>query len=458
MTQVIAPEKVPRSLPDSVRLNESFVLRSETDIAQQYFELYKHRLQKLRPCLEQLIRQKWGSSIKICPRVLDCQHSDRDEAVIIGTCFKDQKKKANPLEDGRPDDDHKTDTVSDLIGLNISNSDFLMLEDEYGSLKISGACFAKHRLLTGITLAVKGTISKGNGVFIGTDYLLCNLPAISPLPSIPDSDDKYVAFISGLEISKMDSKHSMSIEMLFNYLSGYLGDALSDGISSKICRVLFAGNIISEELPDEDQNTFYDTGFKKNEQLKIESIDSKLKELDCWLSQLCLSVHVDIMPGLQDPSDHLMPQQPFHQCLFPLSSALNTFKRVTNPYSIEIDDRLLLGTSGQNFHDMMKHSELNMIECMELSLKSRIIAPTAPDTLSCFPFRNNDPFLISRCPHVYFSGNHDSFDFKIINHADSKGNAMDVCLLQIPSFIKTKQIVLFNLKTMRPQVMQLGLI
>ena len=160
------------------------------------------------------------------------------------------------------------------------------------------------------------------------------------------------------------------------------------------------------------------------------------------------------MPGFLDPSDQSLPQQPFHRCLFPMSSSISTFKRVTNPYKITIDGREFLGTSGQNFHDMMKYSQLNMIETMELSLKSRIIAPTAPDTLACFPFKINDPFLINQCPHIYFSGNNDKFRYKNIIHPND--NKTNICLIQIPSFIKTKQIVLFNLNTMTPEIMQFG--
>eukprot|EP01084_Bolivina_argentea_P298782 514937_1 len=460
MTQVIQQEGIPRSLPDSVHLNEQFLIRGESDVAQQYFELYKHRLQYLRPTLEKSIRNKWGANLKICPQVLDCQYSNYNEVAIIGTCFKDQKNKANPLkesEEGINDADSKIAKVSDLMGLHCSGSDFLMLEDEVGSIRITGTCFNKHKLLTGITIAVRGSINSTNGLFQTTDFLLAQCPPvnISPLPKLIDNNDKYIAFISGLEIAHMDVDHSMNIEMLFNYLCGYLGDNKC-AISSKICRIIFVGNIICEELPDEDESIFYDKSFKKNEQIKISSIDSRLKELDLWISQLAASVSIDIMPGFNDPSDHLLPQQPFHRCLFPLSSSFNTFKRVTNPYSIQIDNRYCLGSSGQNFRDMMKYSQLNMIECMELSLRARNMAPTAPDTLSCFPFRNNDPFLIKKCPNVYFSGNNDQFRYKIIKHNVDKN--IDICLLQLPSFVKTQQIVLFNLNTMKPQVMQFGLV
>lgn len=41
---------------------------------------------------------------------------------------------------------------------------------------------------------------------------------------------------------------------------------------------------------------------------------------------------------------------------------------------------------------------------MERSLEWRHIAPTAPDTLTCYPFHDADPFLLETTPHVYFVG------------------------------------------------------
>ena len=35
----------------------------------------------------------------------------------------------------------------------------------------------------------------------------------------------------------------------------------------------------------------------------------------------------------------------------------------------------------------------------------RHLAPTAPDTLPCFAADNDDPFVIRKCPDVYFCGN-----------------------------------------------------
>lgn len=62
-----------------------------------------------------------------------------------------------------------------------------------------------------------------------------------------------------------------------------------------------------------------------------------LRLLDNFLEPLCSSIHVDIMPGEQDPTNYSLPQQPIHQSMFKKSNAFNSLQSVTNPYSFQID-------------------------------------------------------------------------------------------------------------------------
>ena len=51
------------------------------------------------------------------------------------------------------------------------------------------------------------------------------------------------------------------------------------------------------------------------------------REMDVVLSQLAAAMPVDVMPGPSDPSNHSLPQQPLHGCLFPGSGGFATMNR-----------------------------------------------------------------------------------------------------------------------------------
>ena len=104
-----------------------------------------------------------------------------------------------------------------------------------------------------------------------------------------------------------------------------------------------------------------------------------------------------------DPSNIALPQQPLHQCLFPRTAGYrDTFQLVTNPYKCEINGSMLLGHSGQPVSDIARYSNIGQkngtsinsdIDILEETLKWQHLAPTAPDTLPCFPFKQRDPFV-----------------------------------------------------------------
>lgn len=52
---------------------------------------------------------------------------------------------------------------------------------------------------------------------------------------------------------------------------------------------------------------------------------------------------------------------------------------------------------------------------LENTLYWRHYAPTAPDKLSCYPYFKNDPFIIKECPDIYFVGNMEEYDTKVIS-------------------------------------------
>ena len=83
---------------------------------------------------------------------------------------------------------------------------------------------------------------------------------------------------------------------------------------------------------------------------------------------------------------------------------------------------------------------------MQRTLEWQHLAPTAPDTLACYPFFKRDPFVLDdeSCPHVLFSGNMDSYGDRLV-----KGeNGQAVRLITIPKFNETNSAVLLNLNTL----------
>lgn len=58
---------------------------------------------------------------------------------------------------------------------------------------------------------------------------------------------------------------------------------------------------------------------------------------------------------------------------------------------------------------------------MEATLRWRHLAPTAPDTLSCYPFASDDPFVLQECPHAYVVGNQPEFATRLLEGECASG-------------------------------------
>lgn len=243
----------------------------------------------------------------------------------------------------------------------------------------------------------------GAGMFVVQDCLFYECGPEIPLKTINSSP--LVIFISGIDLGSTESS-ALSLDLFQQWIYGNLEMTSSDDFdSSRVVRVIIAGNSIRGCAAKQQKNM---------SAMTLRTIDTKdmlssLKVLDNVMANLSHSVDVDLMPGEFDPSNHMLPQQPFHHCMFPKSAVNKAFNGVPNPYQFEIEGRLILGTSGQNIDDIRKYTTIDdPIECMKNTLKWSHIAPTCPDTLPCYPYFDQDPFIISQCPHVYFCAQNDA--------------------------------------------------
>ena len=169
------------------------------------------------------------------------------------------------------------------------------------------------------------------------------------------------------------------------------------------------------------------------------------------------------MPGALDPSNVSLPQQPFHSCLLPSAGRATAFCRATNPHLCEVDGLQLLATSGQNVDDLAAYSELprntagaegeaaaggaedageHRVALMSRLLQMGHLAPTAPDTLGCYPYWQEEPFVLEQSPHILVAGNQPGFGAGWIQGTEGQG----VRVIAVPSFRASGTIVLVNLR------------
>ena len=190
-----------------------------------------------------------------------------------------------------------------------------------------------------------------------------------------------------------------------------------------------------------------------------------LRRADAWLTELASRVPVDVMPGPGDPTTSALPQQPFHPCLLPGASghestrsggeagAPSRFVRATNPHEAKVHGVHLLGTSGQNVRDLWRCTEVDdplALACATLAFGH--VAPTAPDTLPCYPYKSADPFVLDACPHVLFVGGQSAYDTALVT--GTEGRQTRVVL--VPRFDRSGQVVLLDLESLDTYPMQFG--
>ncbi|XP_073306849.1 DNA polymerase delta small subunit [Primulina huaijiensis] len=416
-------------------LDESFEIQKEMYKGQQYSQIYFARLHLMRTLLYSLL-PTWKHHLPACT-VLGLEEGK--ECIIVGTLYKDMKLKPSIL-----DEYSKERSATPLVKPHnfMHSDDFLVLEDESGRVKLRGTLLVPSIYVTGIVVALHGK-ETGAGDFLVEDVLEAGLPH-QIAPNLGSGDDKYVVFVSGLSVGSTIS-NPLHSQLFVDHITGHLGDDKEQGIAAKIVQVVIAGN--SVEYPRGLLNG-QNLGSKDQSRL-VEPI----KELDIFLTQIAASIPLDIMPGTTDPANFSLPQQPLHRCLFPGSSAFNTFRSCTNPHSFELDNVRFLGTSGQNIDDLEKYSDAkDRLEFVERTLRWRHLAPTAPNTLGCYPFTDRDPFFIETCPHVYFVGNQDKYQTSLIKGLEGQV----VRLICIPRFAETGVAVVLNLRNLECHALSFG--
>ncbi|XP_010672651.2 DNA polymerase delta small subunit isoform X1 [Beta vulgaris subsp. vulgaris] len=424
-----------RKTSQYTNLDEVFMVKNEVYKGQQYSQIYYARLHMLRTLIHSLLPH-WKPHIPV--RTILGLEQGKD-CILVGTVYKHMKLKPCVL-----DEYSKERSVIPLVKPHnfMHPDDHLVLEDESGRVKLDGTTLLPSAYVTGIVAAFLGK-ETGAGSFFVQDILDAGLPPQIQKP-LKLGGDKYVVFVSGLCVGNSTS-NPLQFQLLVDHITGHLGDEMEQRIAAEIVHVVIAGN--SLEFAREQFNG-QNLGSKDQSKLA-----EPFQELDIFLTQIAAGVSLDIMPGPNDPANFSLPQQPLNRCLFPGSSVYNTFRSCTNPHSFELDGIRFLGTSGQNIDDLEKYSEAkDKLEFVERTLRWRHLAPTAPNTLGCYPFTDRDPFVLESCPHVYFVGNQDVYESRLLK--GSEGQMARI--VTIPKFCETGVAVVLNLRNLECHTLSFG--
>lgn len=464
--------------------DEFFLNIDDRKYNSQFYSMYQYRLSTLKSRVDENALNKWGNNTKKVDgqkiihkeKILDI--SSGQLCWVSGTIFSDMNNKLNILQDVEKGTDDVLPKIPDSY-TNGNELPVVMLEDESGRAILNNDEFLKKNILvTGCIIAILG-IEIQAGIFEIMDVVY---PTLSPqksliLPSPPSQTNSTygnkIAFISGLGIES-EVNYDLKIELLKQYLSGELGGTIDQTKSTKISELIIVGNSVASikeidnSLQDDEFVTTNNYGSKNISKFNSESV----QELNKLITDLLPTIPISLMPGNTDPAEICLPQQTLHPSLFQNNKQYfggPSFKKLTNPSWIEVNNIRMLGTSGQNIEDFLRYLPSDLVEeegiilkLMESNIKWQNIIPTAPDTLYCYPYENYDPFILNNeTPNVYFVGNQDKFETKTIelerdHHEEAKEN-IRVKLLSIPKFSKTGEIVLMDLDTLETEVIKISI-
>lgn len=259
------------------------------------------------------------------PQLLDLQSGKK--CVVIGTFYKEMKLKPNILDEHNAREKYEA-PPPERSKYN-ADDDSAVLEDHSGRAEL---LFDAEKealvgsLTTGIVMALLGHETAG-GQFLVEDICFQGLlpqAVARPIgtPGSREEEDTFVVIISGLNIGGTQQS-MLPLQLFVDYVSGMLGGGDDTDSVCKIAKVIVAGNLIGATTNDElEQAQSYNAKNVEAATLK------NTIELDEVLAQLSAVVSIDIMPGQNDPSNSILPQQPMHSCMFPRASQYAT---LSNP-------------------------------------------------------------------------------------------------------------------------------
>ncbi|XP_053995098.1 DNA polymerase delta subunit 2-like [Hylaeus volcanicus] len=414
---------------------KKFKIRSK-NYEKQYCDIYLARLAALRDCILQKSKVKWAK-YEVVSLLELAERNGNDDCIVIGTLYKHQELKPSVL---RELSEELQVTPQSFRTNYASFKDLLFLEDETLRIKLVGNHMNIQDVVTGIVCAVFGHELE-NGAFTVIDWCFPGCCTNIATVDKPLKEWGQILIISGLDLA--NNTQLLSLNLLSEWITGMIGSAeIQKQVASIVC-IIIAGNSVRGSVETHNYKRYFET--KAHEEILFKNAAMVTHKLDNFLHPIVQSCPIILMPGEFDPSCHTIPQQSLHPCILPQCSRFKSFYGATNPWIGSINSRIIAGSSGQPIMDIMKVAglaDVSPLTWLERTLYWRHYAPTAPDTTVAYPYSKVDPFVITDCPDIYFVGNMEEYDTKLIT-VNEEQVARLIC---IPKFSKTQTGVLVDLQ------------
>lgn len=428
--------------------------------AYQYHHIYIKRLQALKD----FYRESFKGQGEVIHDLIDVNKNYDTDIYVVGLVHKKMVKLPSYLKE-REKSAYQELVYHEKKELYTSN-DIVMIEDETAKLVLGstdnirtnidlGETFGLDIFTTGCVICAKGQINE-QSVFIVREVVFCsNIEnKMYSQPYSTTNEANYCALLAGFNISHR-SEQLISYETLHNFLCNQ-----NNNLTTRISTLLLFGGIVNEL---EDINTtHYGSYMYKSESEALGTNISKYvtyvdKLLDGFLGeeQFKSKRVAIVVPGLNDPTDSMLPQNPLSNILFPRYKNTLRISFCKHPYTLEIKKgETIVVLDGLIIEDFRRQSKLNFYETAKLILATRNWAPTSPNTLEVFPFTSKDPLVIRTLPDaLVVSG---APDFKLDELVINDNHKSRVKLVFVPNFDKSRKIVLADFDSWRFEVVNFG--
>ena len=311
------------------------------------------------------------------------QVEEHEECAVKGVLFLESKEKLSIFEKTTLlNFKRRVDSIETYFDENMK----YYIEDDQCKCEVHfKQGISNEHLITGMVLGLIGQMQQGI-------FECSKIVYPDKLPNFNEESSKQkILLCSNAKINK-------NFEFILPLLDFYV---------EKVDSIVFIGTIFDMELENWDFS-------------KFERILNRLKGF------------MYILPGREDPTTHFVPQTKLHQRLFVNSDKI---VRLSNPAKIEIGNkRYVFMDYNLILKDLMRYKKGSKpISGLKAIVKSRHLAPCAPDTLPSIPFCGNDPFVLHSCDYLMAGAEYFDYDY-----LDNK------FLMTVPDFDSSKTAVIFN--------------